>query len=82
MRNGQFVQAVRQAVASVDPTVPAYSIRTVEDVVDESLDPLRTVAFLLSVGAAFGVVLAVVGVFSVTAASVARRTREIGIRTV
>lgn len=80
VRSRQFVEAVRRAVASVDPTVPAYSVRTVDDVVDDSLDPLRTVTFLLTVGAAFGVLLAVVGVFGITAASVARRTREIGIR--
>ncbi len=80
VQSSQFVQGVRQAVASVDPSVPAYSVRTVEDVVSGSLDALRTVTFLLSVGAAFGVVLAVVGVFGITAASVARRTREIGIR--
>ena len=80
VNTGRFVQAVREAIGGVDPSVPAYSVRTVEDVVSGSLGPLRTITLLLTVAAAFGLVLAVVGVFGVTSASVARRTREIGIR--
>lgn len=78
--DGAFVNDVRRVIERVDPTVPAFDVRTLDEAVDSSIAPLRTLALLLALGALFGLILTVVGIYGVLAASVSRRQREIGIR--
>gem|GEM_PF-2049844 len=80
VEDGAFVGRVRRAIQSIDPTIPAFDVRTLDESVDMSIAPLRTVVLLFTVGALFGLVLTVVGIYGVLAASVAQRQREIGIR--
>jgi predicted permease len=72
--------AVRAAVASVDPDLTVADLRTVDDQLDQSLAHERLLATLAAAFAALAVLLAVVGLYGVTAFVVTRRTREIGIR--
>ena len=72
--------AVRQAAFEVDPTVPVADLLTLPTVLSASLGRPRLLAFLLSVFAAIGVLLSVVGLYGVVAVRVAQRVREIGIR--
>ena len=76
---GDVVSALRDAFAAVDPNI-SIGFGDMESQVNESVRMQRTVAFL---SAAFGVlalVLAMVGLYGVTAYAVARRRSEIGIR--
>ncbi len=64
----------------MDPDQPIYNIQTANDVLVQSTAPRRIAAGVLSIFAAFALVLAAVGIFSVVAFAVGERTREIGLR--
>jgi predicted permease len=73
---------IRRAVRDVDPSLPILSLRTFAQHLDSNLDLwlVRAGAALFSVFGGLALGLSVVGLYGVKAYSVARRTREIGIR--
>src|SRR5206468_7565243 len=73
---------VRRTVRDVDPSIPVISLRTFAQHLDSNLDLwlVRAGAALFSIFGGLALGLAVVGLYGVKAYSVARRTREIGIR--
>src|SRR5436309_1153069 len=73
---------LRRTVRNVDPSIPILSLRTFAQHLDSNLDLwlVRAGAALFSIFGALALGLAVVGLYGVKAYSVARRTREIGIR--
>jgi ABC-type antimicrobial peptide transport system permease subunit len=73
---------LRRTVREVEPSIPILSLRTFAQHLDSNLDLwlVRAGAALFFVFGALALGLAVVGLYGVKAYSVARRTREIGIR--
>jgi predicted permease len=71
---------IRAAIAEVDRDVPVTNMKTQADQIDQTLGTERTFLRLLIAFGAFALLLASIGLFGVTAHSVARRTSEIGVR--
>ena len=72
--------SIRRALAAIDPQVPIYAVRTLEQQAARSVVNERLVAALSALLGAVATALAVIGLYGVIAYTVARRTREIGIR--
>jgi predicted permease len=72
--------AAASVVHSIDPTVPVEDVATMDERVAESVSSDRTNMLLMGIFAALGLIQAAVGIFSVIAYMVSRRSHEIAIR--
>jgi hypothetical protein len=87
--NGTFIASgnpmnlaptIQREVGSIDPDLPVYRVRTMTEVMGDSLQRRRLALILLAVFAGLALLLAGVGIYGVTSYGVAQGQREIALR--
>jgi predicted permease len=78
--SGALMPAVSRAIAEEDPGIAIYRVQTMEERLADVVSRQRLAARLLSLLAVVAAFLAAVGLYGLMAESVARRSREIGVR--
>ncbi len=69
-----------QTVHGIDPELPVFGVRTMEDLMSASMARRRFSLFLMSAFAAVALLLAALGIYGVMAFVVSQRAQEFGIR--
>ena len=71
---------VREAVHSIDPSLPIYNVQTLQSIVDQSVAQPKLNGTLMGVFAAAALLLAALGLYGVVSYSVTQRRQELGLR--
>jgi predicted permease len=77
---GALSAAVQREIAALDPDVPLYGVKTMPMFLNRLLSLPTSVAVIVALFALIALLMASVGLYGVVSYSIARRTREIGLR--
>ena len=74
------VAAIRNELRQLDPDLPLYNIRTLDEILAQRNWPYRVFGTLFASFAVIALLISCVGIYAVTAHGVGQRTQEIGMR--
>ncbi len=77
---GEIGQAIRRAIAAIDPNQPVFLTASMRDLISDSVADRRFITLLLAITGSLALILSAGGVYGVVSYTTSRRTQEIGVR--
>ena len=78
--SARFTEPLREQIRALDPALAIFDVKTIETHLEQAMLPPRLAAILFGLCGAVALLISTIGLYGVISFTVARRTKEIGIR--